>query len=61
MKCLEISVDGIKYFVTVEMTEVKLYVNTIRSKSIYSESGAIDVLKFDRKKAKKFINRALAK
>jgi len=65
MKGLEVNLDGVKYFVTVEAqlcehVDLVLYLNTMRSKPIYTETiPPMDVNKFDMKKAKQFIKRAL--
>lgn len=71
MKCIQLDMDGIKYFVTVKnFTEgislattpklrIELFVNSLRSDSIYTETINGVSRYFTKKDAKKFIIRAL--
>lgn len=70
MKCIELDMDGIRYFVTVKniMTtteyynpalRIELFVNSLRSNSIYTETINGTPRYFTKKNAKKFVIRAL--
>lgn len=59
MKCIELKIDGIRYFVKVDKS-VTLHCHDVNSESIYEEPLIKNKHDFDVKDAKKFINRALS-
>lgn len=67
MKGLELTLDGVKYFVTAKAdtcghVDLNLYLGSMRGNVIYTEViPPMDVNKFDVKKAKKFILRSFEK
>lgn len=68
MTGIEVNMDGVKYYVTAKrqvcgLVDIMLYLETMRGNPIYTEVKDLtdeDLRKFDKRKAKKFIKRALA-
>jgi len=61
MKCLQLNIGGIKYFVTVTDLFVTLKSISMNSDVIYNEPFEGDKHKFNMRDARKFINRSFEK